>query len=374
MRREVRILFAALGMSVSMVAADEGRIPVYQSTTITQPGHYVLTENISLTGGGTPSTIVTISSGNVTLDLNGKTIHSSFTSGNLIDLSGAQNVTIRNGRLSGGGTGIFFTTTSSLVDVVIESVEFEGVGRPIYINGPSYAEIRSCRIDGAVGDGVALFGVGTAFVGRLIDNVVENVGGNGFYLSGLRGGTIARNSIQAFGSSATGLKGIYLAVADPAIQYVGGNVLEKNVIRASFDDYGIVVDALEPDTLISGNVLTNLGGLAIVSNADGSRIESNVVSSNSGGGIVVGGHRSSVVANQVQSNGGSGAMGAGIDVLGNYVLVDGNLSEGNQSYGIIFDKLSVGGVYRNNVLRNNASGAVSVPSPSVATDAGGNVI
>ena len=83
----------------------EARKPIGPSTTsvtISSPGSYYLAGDIAVTGTG-----ISITSGDVTLDLNGFTVRkSSGTGGAGIIVSGpadnsARNVTIRNGHVSG---------------------------------------------------------------------------------------------------------------------------------------------------------------------------------------------------------------------------------------------------------------------------------
>lgn len=108
------VLFALLAL-VAMFAADarggpldppgspgstdgvrQPGTPISGPTTITTPGHYYLTRNISVTG---PQTAITISTSDVTLDLGGFTIAGDDNSGSIgVSVSGAfKNIAIRNG-------------------------------------------------------------------------------------------------------------------------------------------------------------------------------------------------------------------------------------------------------------------------------------
>ena len=70
MHNQVR-LAAVLALFVALFAgslsADEGRIPLYEQTTITMPGSYIVTRNISAAAGP----VLTIVAEGVTVDLNG---------------------------------------------------------------------------------------------------------------------------------------------------------------------------------------------------------------------------------------------------------------------------------------------------------------
>jgi hypothetical protein len=110
--------FIALAVSAGASFGADGSIPIYQSTMITQPGSYVLTRDIASAGGDT----IVVASGNVTINLNGRTISSNSTSDALIRIQpGASPVQILNGRLSGGGYGIL---ASGVATVEIENVHF----------------------------------------------------------------------------------------------------------------------------------------------------------------------------------------------------------------------------------------------------------
>ncbi|HKI69298.1 MAG TPA: hypothetical protein VKA67_06905, partial [Verrucomicrobiae bacterium] len=82
----------------------EARMPISSAPfTITQPGSYYLTTNVSVSGGNA----ITIATNGVTLDLNGFTISSTAASasgfGILLE-SGLQNIAILNGFIQGGVT------------------------------------------------------------------------------------------------------------------------------------------------------------------------------------------------------------------------------------------------------------------------------
>src|SRR5438034_320997 len=73
MDKPIATCLVLAALAAGPLIADEGRIPVFAPTVITQPGYYVLTRDISVSGGH----VITIQANNVTLDLNGRTIVSS---------------------------------------------------------------------------------------------------------------------------------------------------------------------------------------------------------------------------------------------------------------------------------------------------------
>src|SRR5262245_40090047 len=97
-------LFSTLASAAAATAplADEGRIPVFQSTTISSPGHYVVTRDIVATVG----VAIAIQADNVVLDLNGHTISEPFAQPVIFVIGTSNDVTILNGKTSGGTVGI----------------------------------------------------------------------------------------------------------------------------------------------------------------------------------------------------------------------------------------------------------------------------
>ena len=138
---------ALLALPASPAIADEGRIPIYGPTTITAPGHYVLTRDIV----STTNPVILIQADDVTLDLNGRMISSGSTLNYLVQIAdGNTNVSIRNGRLSGGNYGIYYTSTVARTRVRIENVEVQGTNSSaIYVFGAEFVEVVGCRISSA---------------------------------------------------------------------------------------------------------------------------------------------------------------------------------------------------------------------------------
>jgi len=308
----VAVLTAAT--SALGVLADEGRIPLFQVTTITQPGHYVVTRNISVSSGS----IFTISANDVTLDLNGHLISSSISSASMINiLAGFTDIEIRNGRISGGQFGIFSSDSPVAgIRMRIENVEIEGATvRGIRIDFAEHVDVLSCRIAN-VGGGIEIGGGSSGagpqdWTGTFVNNQILNAQGHGMLLLRLTGGeirgNILRNTGLAIGNTWVG---IYVLTSG-----AGNRIVENEV---SGGKRGIQVDT--NGNLVAGNVVSN-----------------NVVD--------------------------------GILVSGSNNLIDGNQIEGNTGCGISF---SAGAThaYRNNMLRGNTGGTVC----GIAnTDAGGNI-
>jgi parallel beta-helix repeat protein len=362
---------AAIGRSL----ADEARIPIFAPATITQPGHYILTRNITVSSGD----VIAINANNVTFDLNGRTIaSSSISSGTLVAIGdGFEDVAILNGQLSGGGSGIYYFSGTAGTRLRMERLVIQGTSAPVSITGAEYVEMHSCRILGGGSIyGVSVTGVGSGpFGGRFVDNVIRDVGGQGLHIQGLSGGEIRGNQVEHFGTLVSTAPGILLTGTALASASYGGNTIEDNIVRSSDDDAGITIFA-GPANLILNNVVTAVGGIGIIIAIDGNRIIGNVVSRN-GQGIKVSSVGSAgptanhniLERNHVEANVGDGVSIANVVLGSDYDLIDSNVIEGNGGVGIKF-YTSTGNAYRDNMLRNNALGAIV----GTATDAGGNIL
>jgi len=255
----------------------------------------------------------------------------------------------------------------------MERLVIQDTINPIIINGADYVQMHSCHIIGG-GSTYAVFvlGIGSgSYGGRFTDNVIRDVAGQGLHLQGLSGGEVRGNLVENFGTLVSAL-GIVLSGASAASY--GGNIFESNIVRSG-DGAGIAIFA-GPDNLIMNNVVTGASGIGINIATDGNRIIGNVANRN-GLGIRVTStgspsptaHRNIVERNHVEANVGDGVSIANVFPGSDYDLIDSNVIAGNGGVGIKFFT-STGNAYRNNMLRNNALGAIL----GAATDAGGNIL
>jgi parallel beta-helix repeat protein len=320
--------------------ADEGNVPLFRATTITQPGRYVLTRDIAVSGGA----VIVVQAGNVTLDLHGHTISSSSGSGELIlVMPGATDVTIGKGRLKGGSFGIYYNSSSDRLRARIFEVDVvnPSIGG-IAIDGAEEVEIRSCHVALTAPDitGVRVSGIGGPFKGRLVDNTVTTNGGHGLYLDSLLGGEVRGNRISSTGSL-TGHGGLVLT--GPATTPHGANLIQDNTVILS-GGHGIVIDAESFANQLLGNEAagSQFSGIVVLSN--GNRVSGNMVSGNVIDGITVGGRRN---------------------------LVEGNVLSDNAACGIDFSGTGA----TNNAYRNNmVSGSPGSICGTSNLDAGGNIL
>ena len=171
----------------------EPRFPLTQPAgsttglTISAPGSYYLTGNVTVTSGHG----ISINADNVTLDLNGFIIRSSASpaTDNAVLINGTFSsiaysaITIRNGHISGTGT----------VDSVSGAFSGAGFSCGIYY----YSTLRSCLISDLTINGVAEVGI-YLNAGATIDRcTVTDCGA-----TGIRGGTISNCSATLCGQTA----------------------------------------------------------------------------------------------------------------------------------------------------------------------------
>ncbi|MGH7130635.1 MAG: NosD domain-containing protein [Phycisphaerales bacterium] len=132
---------------IPALGAGDGRIPLaggQSAITISQPGSYVLTGNVLVTGG----TGITIASHNVTLDLNGYTVGSTDVSGGSgITANGRPSLIIRGGTVRGFETGVDLNNADRAIieDVWADGQRLSGIA----VNGTpnnSFIAVRRCTV------------------------------------------------------------------------------------------------------------------------------------------------------------------------------------------------------------------------------------
>jgi hypothetical protein len=225
--------------------------------TISQPGAYHLTANLTVTSGNG----ITITSDNVTLDLRGFTIATTGTGGIGINISGRTRISIRNGHIRSGTT---FTAPSTFTPagfgggidysggapgiIRVANVSIEGVQNFGIDLGPSLAGIvESCVVRvaqfngiraGVVSDSVALLIGETPIIADAIDNSI--------------GRKIDGTAINTKEEKRTPITTVPFTISQPGSYY-----LTQNLTVAS----GNAI------TITTGGVTLDLNGFAITSSA-----------------------------------------------------------------------------------------------------------
>ena len=349
MRRALAIGLTCAALAAIPLWAGEGRIPIYEPTVISQPGHYILTRDISVASGD----VITIQQGGVTLDLNGKTISISGSQGRgvFIDLSGGtaeSGVSILNGRTVGGTHGISLAGSGgpgpSLPTLEIDGVEVRDTSSAgLHAVGECDVSISRCFVADTGGEGIRLTGSGVPAMARVVDCRIENTARDGIALTELGSAVVRGNVVRNFGTDGQAAAGVRVVPADEG-PGVGILVRENIITKGGAQASGLVMDYIGPCThpIVEGNVIENNGGHGI---------------------SVDGGAGPHMRNNSVAGNGRDG-----IWVAGTYTFIEGNQIVGNQGAGINF-RNGNGHAYRNNFLRNNGSPVAGTPN----TDAGGNI-
>ena len=209
---------------------------------ITNSGSYYLAGNLT---GSVGAFGITISSGNVTLDLNGFTLAGVPGANSGISLTAGTNVTIRNGNISGWPADGVFTSAPAMRNFLIERVNFSGNGSGLSVFN---ALIVNCTINGSTGDGIQ------AFSSTVRDCSVDGNGGSGIYLSP---GNALHCLVQR-----SGQHGIHANSS--------GCVITENICRGN-------------------NTLNSVSNAGIYVNDSNNRVENNQVAGSGGAGSGIGG-------------------------------------------------------------------------------------
>jgi len=352
--------------SVSFARADGGRIPIWESTWISVPGHYVVTRDIAGSGN-----VITIGSTDVVLDLNGHTITATSSSGVgiVVALYGSDPgvIEIRNGRLRGGIYSVWHSDDllTSKTRIRLEGLDISTGGTlPVNIVGAPIVEIVRCSVHDIPGAASAIHveaGFSGSFTGVIAENVVSAAVGGGIRLFGMRGGAVRNNVLTNFGTGGTG-DGIGI---DGNWTRLGGVLVAENTIQSGIAESSAAIrigGQSHRNSVIRNVIESSSAGIIVYSN--GNRIAGNVIGGTSTHGILLYGSDSTITENVVESGGYNG-----VSVVGANNLIDDNSIEGHGNCGLAFFPESTNNAYRGNMLRNNLFAAVC----GQATDAGENI-
>jgi hypothetical protein len=205
--------------------------PPFYPVTITQPGSYRLTSNLSGSGGFTPP-LIEVTASNVTIDLNGFALSNAVRG---IDATGS-NVTVRNG---------------SVFDMADISVWMRGPG----------ARVESVRVSGATTGGIVLTGTD----GLVSDSIAVAAGAWGIVVpNGTIRGCVATGSGTGF-NTLGGLSSMVVVVNSAAIGNADGVItwsgsVEQNLIVDN-SLTGLTVVSVSGDTAtgFARNVISGSG-------------------------------------------------------------------------------------------------------------------
>jgi parallel beta-helix repeat protein len=321
MKATTRHLAELLALSVicatlTPAVADEGRIPVFRATTITEPGSYVLTRDIVL---DLCSQLV-ISASGVDLDLNGHTVRGSECGG-LISVSGFD-IVIRNGRLTGNVVSAI--QAAGFSQLKLDHIRISGSDSGI--TGGAYVEM----VDSSL---------------TTIWSAVQNVSSGRFVGNHFRSGDIAvsggmSNSVFEHNVFDCGIG------APGGLSILDGNSVKDNLFHGCLKAINV-----GRGNVVEGNLIRT--GMYGVRAGDKNRLIKNVLEGVEDPIHILG--DDNVIAENVLW--GGSLLNTGIRIAGSFNLIDGNTSEKNTQYGIEFVS-GTENLYRNNTLRNNQLGSV----------------
>jgi hypothetical protein len=358
-------VLAAAALLTPAARPDGGRIPVWQPTVITTPGHYFVTRDITGTGN-----VIRILAPDVLFDLNGHTISATGTSAPAVSVvppaAGQGVIEVRNGRLRGGSAAVWAIgdAGSGRITLRLEDLDISTAGwYSVYVEGLQVVDVIHNNIHDCPSGGSTLWltsgGVQSSFTGVLERNVISNVGGAGILAYDMHGGAIRENVVTAYGTGGSG-SGIGVSGSSESL---GGVKIQGNSVRnGGSGSSGVYIDPASHRNEVRDNVISGVHDSGIVVLSNGNRIAGNVIGATGAYGILVYGSDTLLEHNHLESGSGDG-----IYVGGANNLVDASFVEGHQGVGLRF--VGSNHAYRGNMLRNNVSGAVS----GSATDAGGNI-
>ncbi|GAA0723252.1 right-handed parallel beta-helix repeat-containing protein [Dokdonella soli] len=259
---------AFLPLAVLLAASATAKAESYQCNsinyvpfTISAPGSYCLTGDLTSTATGTNAAI-TIAADHVQLDLNGHSlIGPGGSTGYGIYAIGHSDLSVRNGALRGFGYfGVFIT------DMLVGFP-------PAPIGASSRHEISGLRVEGA-NVGISLLGAFSS----IHDNVVLDATQNGIWAGGYGAGVIVRGN-RVFNTVAP--SGATYSVFGIGVFGVG-SVVQDNVVSTLRGPSGAAgIYAAGTATIVSHNRETDLGGAwsvycTAITGASPTKVEGNI--------------------------------------------------------------------------------------------------
>lgn len=333
-------------VSVLPSAADEGRIPIWEPTTIDTPGRYFLTRDLIVSGDNG----IEVDAVDVTLDLNGYSVrHVSRGQHGILLQEGSDEITVRNGRVSGWSNCIGISGLVGPPRIRIEDMDLRDCTYGIHLREVETFVIRDNHVSETSFVGILVQGVvpgSTESTGLIEGNLVTTAERDGIQVSSAYGAEIRGNVVSDFCTMEPPMP-LDTPRVGLSVHGKGNRIVENVVFGSSTGCLGVRI-IFGYDSLFENNVVvgTGLSGIEFTS---WSILRGNVAAANGEHGLV------------------DGELGS------SYTLFDGNHCVDNGGIGIDFDGsgASFTNAYRNNMLRGNAGGPVN-PLDS-ATDEGGNI-
>lgn len=323
--------------------------------TISQPGSYYVTRNLTMVGAFDG---ITIDADNVTLDLGGFTLDGANAGRNGVRLQNQhRGITVRNGNAAHWavrGFDLEFSLSAILDNV---SGSFNNIG--IYAG---FAEITGCGLDNNYATGIDVS----------YSNVSDCTSrGNG---TGIRLYSSTLTGAQVQGNFVNGIVAIGSTVAECSSLANGAGVgitADQSVVHdctVNQNYFGIVAS----DSNIRNNTVTGTtsDGIRLTAGLTGgghTLVTDNNISGSGSGSPGASGIYVATDDNRVAHNNVSSSAGSGIYVVGSFNTIDDNSSFRNAFTGIVVNGS------KNTVVRNSSLGNVnSISSTNYSFGAGNN--
>ena len=364
------LVFVALPLAGSLIYASEGKIPLWEPTTIMAPGNYIVTRDIS-TAAGPALDILTE---NVTVDLNGFTLRTADPTAPVVrfapeptEPSHDENAFhLFDGALFGGTYGLLVLNDglrnvrlhrlqiggSTEAAVKVENVgSFEARGIVVIdtkIGFDLLSQVPDAVRTARISESSIQADVGIQCTGLTCDirkNSIVSCSMGIRVNDALLGGTASQNSINVPGSNCF----FNPQPEPPAIGVTNSpgytathNRINAELIAAGIN-HGIQIGMGSNDAFLMDNEITGFSGNGIQVMANDALIFGNQVNRNGGHGLAIGGENNLMDRNRTAANGGDGL----------------NVSTAGQ-------------IYRNNVLLGNDASLGGAGAADIV-DGGGNV-
>lgn len=350
--------------------------PIRGPMTITVPGPYVVTRDISVI---TPPAITIMASG-VSIDLNGKSVGTpGFDNGDVVVMdAGSRQLRIKNGRIFGGSRCIASEVPG--VSLSMDHVRCTDGNYGVQISEASLVSITNSELRT---EREAVH-VGGAYPLRFEGNTIHTVNyySAGAFFSGITTGLMSGNTFDC-----ETYQGYLLTLSGTGLIRIEGNSFDGHQATAG-------LTLLGGSYWVTDNSIRGCRNEAIKLNASGSQIANNHLSDGGGigAGIYVGGSSNIVSDNTVEdytfgmrvSGSGNlvsrnvvlGSWETGITVSGASNSIDGNRAQSTYarfSKGLVFSESSSNNVFKDNLLSGNPGGALRDDGTD-NLDGGGNVL
>jgi parallel beta-helix repeat protein len=376
-QRVVRAVGVALVAIGAWLPAHADLVPVGidQPLTITQSGSYIVTQDII---AAAPPVIV-VTAPNVAINLNGKTVGTTGgDTGHVIVMqTGAKQLRITNGTLSGGSTCLQSSIPG--VRIVMDRVGCYAAVSGVHVNASQLTITHSVFQTSR-----EAVHAGGRFFARFEDNTVYTTDyySAGVSLLGMTAGSIARNTIGC-----SSYEGSLLTLEAFGYVRVDRNTLDGDnaaagltITNGVFSVTNNTIEGARNGAVIiqsSGshvvnNTIRHAGGVCNAISVQGS---DNLVSGNVIADYTVGIDVSGT-NNVVSGNAVRGSWERGIFVNGSENTFSGNRVESQYGYyttGLEFSATSSGNAYKSNVLTGNSGGGL-LDNGTDNVDAGGNIL